>query len=266
MATFEPEQIRRSGPASARRTTDHQVYWGLLLGAFYLLAAYGTQDLYVFMTFFRALAVTIIAVLPATIYAVFYGPRPGLSVLLVALVGWGWYPLAWALLWRASAEDLSFDLWFSDTNARMVEVVPERLRGVDVITSLHRGATMDTHALRADLCALAALAVAAAPRLRSRCPACDRPAAWRLLGELPLREMHTDPREVEPILASFVLDPWPLAAPGEAWTRSLRLYQKTCRDCGSGALRGQLTVNGLSVGSARDLLLTPAEVARLETR
>ncbi len=67
MATFEPEYVRRSGPASALRTTDHQVYWGLVLGAFYLLSAYGTEDLYILMTLSRALVVTIIAVLPATI-------------------------------------------------------------------------------------------------------------------------------------------------------------------------------------------------------
>lgn len=266
MATFEPEYVRRSGPASALRTTDHQVYWGLVLGAFYLLSAYGTEDLYIMMTLSRALVFTIIAVLPATIYAVFWGPRPGLSVLFVALAGWGWYPLAWALLWRASGEDLSFERWFSDTNASMVELVPERLRGEDVITALRRGASIETHTLRADLCALVAFVVAAIPGLRARCPVCDRPAAWRLAGELPVPTTQADPKLAEPILASYVSDPSPLAAPGESGSRALRLYQKTCSDCGAGALRGHITAHGVSIGTTRDLVLTPVEVARLGAR
>ncbi len=263
MATFEPQYIPRSGPASALRTTDHQVYWGLVLGAFWLLSAYGTEDLYVFKNLSGALFATIIAVLPATIYAVFWGPRPGLSVLFVALAGWSWYPLAWALLWRASGEDLSFERWFSDTNASMVELVPERLRGQDVITPLHRGASIDTHTLRADLCALVAFVVAAIPRLRARCPVCDRPAAWRLAGQLRLPSQLDDPTIAEHFLARFVSDPSPLAAPRRSGPRALWVYQKTCRDCGAGALRGHITVRGLSIGATRDLVLTPAEVARL---
>jgi hypothetical protein len=218
------------------------------------------------MTLSRALVVTIIAVLPATIYAVFWGPRPGLSVLFVALAGWGWYPLAWALLWRASGEDLSFDRWFSDTNASMVELVPERLRGEDVITALRRGASIETHTLRADLCALVAFVVAAIPGLRARCPVCDRPAAWRLAGELPVPTTQADPKLAEPILASYVSDPSPLAAPSKSGSRALRLYQKTCSDCGAGALRGHITAHGVSIGATRDLVLTPVEVARLGAR
>jgi hypothetical protein len=77
---------------------------------------------------------------------------------------------------------------------------------------------------------------------------------------------QADPKLAEPILAAFVSAPSPLAAPSRSRPRALRLYQKTCRDCGAGALRGHITAHGVSIGATRDLVLTPVEVARLGAR
>ncbi len=249
-------------PASVR-SRDGFVWSCLLVGGVGALVAAAAAAPDTFLTGRAPIFAAAAAGLPALVYAMWRGPKPGVEVVLALVAGFGWYPLAWVALWAAEAPDVPFIAWFEAVNANMTTVKTTTVLGMTVSETTAQGVSMDLHFQNAAGSAVALVLLSLIPASSTRCAGCGRVAKPRFLGWLSFD--GTPPAIAgADALKAWLAAPTPLApisAMPEGAAANVRLT--SCAACGSAAVRGFLSVDKRAAGTTRDLSLSPEERARV---